>query len=88
MAEAQRLAAKRALDGLGVTPDIVLIDGNWDFIGTGNVHKYIKGDAKCLTISAASILAKVTRDRMMRADAENYPLYNFENNKGYPVSAP
>ena len=84
MAEAQRLAARRALRNLGVTPDVVLIDGNWDFVGTGNVHKYVKGDALCLTIAAASILAKVTRDRMMRADAESYPLYNFDNNKGYP----
>lgn len=84
MAEAQRVAARRAITGLGVTPDAVLIDGNWDFVGTGNVTKLIKGDAKCLSIAAASILAKVTRDRIMRASAQHYPLYNFENNKGYP----
>jgi ribonuclease HII len=84
MAEAQRLAARRAINGLGVTPDAVLIDGNWDFVGTGNVQKFIKGDAKCLSISAASILAKVTRDRIMRGQARHFPLYNFDNNKGYP----
>jgi ribonuclease HII len=84
MADAQRLAAKRAIEGLGVVPDRVLIDGNWDFVGTGNVDKLVKGDARCLSISAASVLAKVTRDRMMRSEAIHFPHYNFENNKGYP----
>lgn len=84
MAEAQRLAARRAIEGLGVKPDHVLIDGNWDFVGLGNTQKLIKGDAHCLSIAAASILAKVTRDRMMRAEAVHYPLYDFDRNKGYP----
>lgn len=84
MAEAQRLAAKRAIAGLGVTPDHVLIDGNWDFVNVGTTHKLIKGDARCLSISAASILAKVTRDRIIRSESRHYPLYNFDNNKGYP----
>lgn len=84
MAQAQRLAAARAIDGLSVVPDHSLIDGNWDFVGRGNTRKIIKGDAKCLSIAAASILAKVTRDRIIRAEAPNYPLYNFDNNKGYP----
>ena len=44
----------------------------------------MKGDARCLSIAAASILAKVTRDRIMRAEADNYPGYDFELNKGYP----
>src|SRR3954451_2567813 len=73
MAAAQRLAAKRAIDGLGVEPDQVLIDGNWDFIGGGNTQKLVKGDARCLSIAAASILAKVTRDRIMRGEAPHYP---------------
>lgn len=84
MAEAQRRAARRAIDGLGVTPDQVLVDGNWDFVGMGCTTRIVKGDASCLTIAAASILAKVTRDRHMRAEAHQYPGYEFEANKGYP----
>ena len=55
MADAQRLAARRALDGLGVEPDAVLVDGNWDFVGGGRTRRLVRGDATCLTISAASI---------------------------------
>ncbi len=85
MSAAQKLAAARAIEGLGVEPDQVLIDGNWDFVGGGRrVHKLVKGDARCLSIASASILAKVTRDRMMRAEAEHFPGYDFEFNKGYP----
>ncbi|HET6917384.1 MAG TPA: ribonuclease HII [Acidimicrobiales bacterium] len=84
MADAQRLAARRALEALGLRPDRVLVDGNWDFVGTGCTKKLIKGDATCLSIAAASILAKVTRDRLMRSEAENYPGYEFDANKGYP----
>ncbi len=84
MAQAQRLAAKRAIEGLGVTPDAVLVDGNWDFVGLGNTKKLVKGDRHSLSIAAASILAKVTRDRMMREEAEHFPGYDFDLNKGYP----
>lgn len=84
MSAAQRLAARRALDGLGVTADRVLLDGSWDFVGGGRTRTIVKGDAACLSIAAASILAKVTRDRMMRADAESFPGYDFDANKGYP----
>jgi ribonuclease HII len=84
MAAAQRLAAARALAGLGLPPDQVLVDGNWDFVGLGCTQRVIKGDAACLSIAAASILAKVTRDRLMREEAEHFPAYNFEGNKGYP----
>jgi ribonuclease HII len=84
MSAAQRLAARRALEGLTVTPDQVLLDGNWDFVGGGITRRIVKGDARCLSISAASILAKVTRDRLMRAEAEHFPGYDFEHNKGYP----
>lgn len=84
MSEAQRLAARRAIEGLGMQPDRVLIDGKWDFIGTGNTTRIVKGDATTLSISAASVLAKVTRDRIMRAEAVHYPAFNFEGNKGYP----
>jgi ribonuclease HII len=84
MSEAQRLAARRALESLGVVPDVVLVDGPWDFVGSGSVETIVKGDTVCLSIAAASIVAKVTRDRIMRDAAENYPAFNLERNKGYP----
>ena len=82
MSEAQRLAARRALDNLQQTPDHVILDGNWDFVG--GARKIVRGDRTSLSIAAASILAKVTRDREMRSKAPEYPGYNFEANKGYP----
>lgn len=82
MSDAQRLAAQRALDGLGVEFNHVLVDGNWDFVG--GATRIVRGDRTSLSIAAASILAKVTRDRMMREIADQYPGYNFEGNKGYP----
>lgn len=84
MSAAQKLAAQRAIQGLGLPVDQVLIDGNWDFVGGGHTRKIVRGDATCLSIAAASILAKVTRDRIMRAEAEHFPGYDFEFNKGYP----
>lgn len=82
MSDAQRLAARRAIEGLGVTPHHVLVDGNWDFVG--GARRIVRGDSTSLSIAAASILAKVTRDRIMREVAHQYPGYNFEANKGYP----
>ena len=86
MSAAQRLAARRAVDALGLVPDHVLIDGRWDFVGMGPgaTTRLVKGDATCLSIAAASILAKVTRDRLMRAEADHFPGYDFDLNKGYP----
>lgn len=84
MSEAQRMAARRALTGLGVRPDRVLLDGKWDFVGGGIAQKVTGGDARCLSIAAASILAKVTRDRIMCAEAEHYQWWWFDHNKGYP----
>lgn len=84
MAEAQRLATRRALAALGLVPDLVLIDGNWDFVGTGSTRRIVRGDARCLSIAAASMLAKVTRDRRMRALSPHFPHYEFQANKGYP----
>ncbi|HEV8299304.1 MAG TPA: ribonuclease HII [Acidimicrobiales bacterium] len=84
MSAAQRLAAQRALDGLGVPVDRVLLDGNWDFVGGGIAETIVKGDGACLSIAAASILAKVSRDRLMRAEAPHFPGYDFDRNKGYP----
>jgi ribonuclease HII len=82
MSDAQRLAARRALEGLGVAADHILVDGNWDFVG--GAQRIIRGDRTSLSIAAASMLAKVTRDRIMRSIADQYPGYNFEANKGYP----
>jgi len=84
MSAAQRLAARRAVEGLGLEPDAVLVDGNWDFVGLGNTRRVVRGDATCLSIAAASILAKVTRDRLMRDEAPHFPAFDFELNKGYP----
>jgi ribonuclease HII len=84
MSAALRLAARRAVDSLGVTPDRILLDGSHDFIGDGRTRTIVKGDATCVSIAAASILAKVSRDRMMRAEAENFPAFDFHRNKGYP----
>lgn len=84
MSDAQRLATRRALDGLQRTPDQVLVDGKWDFVGGGRTTTIVKGDATSLSIAAASILAKVTRDRIMREQAARFPGYDFAFNKGYP----
>ncbi|MCY4162965.1 MAG: ribonuclease HII [bacterium] len=86
MSQAQRLAASRALAGLAVEPSVVLLDGRWDFVGNGKARTLVKGDATCLSIAAASVLAKVTRDRLMRSVAHEYPEYRFGNNKGYPCA--
>lgn len=86
MSKAQKLAASRALAQLKVPPEHVLIDGKWDFIGLGDdkTTKIIKGDAKCLSIAAASVLAKVTRDQIMINYHDEFPQYGFASNKGYP----
>ena len=84
MAKAQQNAAQRALEGLGVEVDHALVDGPWDFVRVVPTTTIVKGDATCLSIAAASILAKVSRDRLMRAAAVDYPPYEFELNKGYP----
>lgn len=84
MSAGLRLAARRALDALDRAPDQVLLDGSVDFVGGGITRTIVKGDATCVSIAAASILAKVSRDRMMRAEAENFPGFEFHANKGYP----
>jgi ribonuclease HII len=84
MSEAQRLAARRAIAALGVEPDAALVDGKWNFVGHARTTMMVKGDARSLSIAAASIVAKVTRDRMMRAEAESFPPFAFDQNKGYP----
>jgi len=84
MSAAQRLAARRALEGLGVDVDRVLLDGTWDFVGGGRARTIVKGDASSLSIAAASVVAKVTRDRILRDAEAEFPGYGFAASKGYP----
>ena len=86
MAAAQKLATRRAVEALTVVPDAALVDGNWDFVGdaVAHVERRVKADAFCLSVAAASILAKVTRDRIMREQSEHFPHWHFDTNKGYP----
>ena len=81
---ATKLALTRAIDGLKIKPDLILVDAltNIDTLGI-TYQSIIKGDAKCYSIAAASIIAKVTRDRIMRQWDEIYPEYGFEKHKGY-----
>jgi len=77
------LAMNRAISQLSVKPGVLLIDGNRKEGIQGNAHCIIKGDAKCACIAAASILAKVSRDRYMMEMSKIYPEYQFEKHKGY-----
>ena len=77
------LAMNRAVDGLEVSPDIALIDGNQKPGLKIEERTMIKGDAKSVSIAAASILAKVSRDRYMIELSKIYPQYFFEKHKGY-----
>lgn len=81
--QATFLAMKRAVEGLHIKPEFALIDGNRDPMLDIPCETVIKGDAKVASIAAASILAKVTRDRYMVQMAETYPGYGFEIHKGY-----
>jgi ribonuclease HII len=86
MTAALRIAGHRALDQLGVAPDRVLLDGNFDYLRLGStVRTIIGGDRRSLSIATASIVAKVTRDRLMAEEAEHFPAYGFESNRGYPA---
>lgn len=80
---AAMLAMNRAIAQLEPQPELALIDGNRSSAIEINSRCVIKGDAKCADIAAASILAKVTRDRHMLDMAEKYPEYHFERHKGY-----
>jgi ribonuclease HII len=89
MTAALRTAGARALADLaarGFEPDRVILDGNHDYLGLGTrVTTVIKGDATCLTVAAASCIAKVARDTLMAGEAEHFPAYGFESNRGYPA---
>lgn len=80
---AAMLAMNRAIEKLEPRPQLALIDGNCNSAINIPSRCVIKGDAKCADIAAASILAKVTRDRYMLEMAEKYPEYHFEKHKGY-----
>lgn len=83
--QASLLAMKRAVDGLAIVPEYVLVDGNklprWHYPS----ETVVKGDSRVAAISAASILAKVTRDREMDNLDKVYPGYGFAGHKGYPT---
>ena len=80
-------AMNNAVNGLDVTPDYVLIDGN-RIKGMNVAHEtVVKGDAKSVSIAAASILAKVSRDRVMYDAAKQYSQYGFDKHKGYGTKA-
>ena len=84
---ATMLAMKRAVEGLDVKADYAMIDGNkmppLDIDG----ETIVKGDAKCMSIACASILAKVSRDRLLYDYAKEYPQYQFDKHKGYGTAA-
>jgi ribonuclease HII len=112
MTAALRLASRRALGGLAPMPQVVAMDGSFDYVSDPSgdsgelddptdvdpvafddrssvlalpkVHTVVKGDRTCVSIAAASIVAKVTRDRLMRSMSESFPAFDFDRNKGYP----
>ncbi len=90
MNDAQRLAARRACESLGISLSnaAAIADGNWDFVSphVGRVVTEVKADASCMSVAVASVLAKVSRDRMMREWSRDFPLWSFETNKGYPCA--
>lgn len=81
---AQMAAARRALEGLGCTPEAFLVDGNWNFLKPAKVRTIVRGDSESVSIAAASLVAKVTRDALMIQMSQLYPTYEFHSNKGYP----
>jgi ribonuclease HII len=86
MSDAMRLAAARAVSALPLHPDAFLVDGNWNMLPRVEqpVTTIVHGDARSASIAAASIVAKVTRDALMRSFCPAYPRYVFSSNKGYP----
>lgn len=83
---ASMLAMRRAVDALMIKPDFLYVDGN-SCPGTGmSEAAIVKGDSKCMSVAAASVIAKVSRDRYMEELAALYPQYQFEKHKGYPTA--
>lgn len=84
---ATMLAMKRAVEGLSVKADYAMIDGNRLPKLAIDSECIVKGDAKSMSIACASILAKVSRDRLLYKYAEEYPMYGFDKHKGYGTAA-
>lgn len=84
--QASMLAMRRAVEGLGMVPTLALIDGNRCPVMQVRSEAIIKGDDKVPAISAASILAKTARDAALLSLHEQYPLYAFDQHKGYPTA--
>ena len=82
---ASLLAMLNSVKKLKVKPDLILVDGNKSFRYDGEIKTIVKGDSKSFCIAAASIIAKVTRDRIMKRLSHRFPEYNWEQNKGYPT---
>lgn len=80
---ATMLAMRRAIDGLDIKADYAMIDGNKIPPIDIDAECIVKGDAKSMSIACASILAKVSRDRLLYKYAEEYPMYGFDKHKGY-----
>jgi ribonuclease HII len=86
MTAALRLAAVRALEALPQRPDAVILDGKHNYLGDPwQVRTVIKGDVSCVSVAAASVIAKVRRDAMLAELAETHPDFGFESNAGYPA---
>ena len=81
--EATKLAMKNAIESLAVKPDVVLVDAISKLDTDAEIRGIVKGDALSYSIGCASILAKVTRDRLMCELSKEYPEYGFEKHKGY-----
>ncbi len=99
---ALRLAGRRALAQLRRLPDVVVLDGSYDWLGDAGatfigpvypdvdvpvVRTRVKADVSCASVAAASVLAKVHRDRLVRLSAREFPGYGLEDNKGYATAA-
>jgi ribonuclease HII len=86
LSDARRLAARRAVDALPTPPDVLLLDGKWDFLAGYGTHNelLVRGDGRSVSIAAASIVAKVTRDALLVESDPAHPRYAFASNKGYP----
>ena len=84
---ATKIAMKKAIESLSIKPDYILIDGNQKIDIDILQETVVSGDAKSESIASASIIAKVTRDRMLRKFDEMYPEYGFAKHKGYGTKA-
>ncbi len=85
--QASLLSMRRAVDDLGISPDYLLVDGKFTIDSPLPQEAIVKGDSRSISVASASIIAKVTRDRIMAELSVQYPQYNFHRHKGYPTKA-